>query len=245
MRLTKIDPEIAQARLQGRIFDDFIYYTSTETWTSLAADANATVADSDAHLGVLVINTGDVVNNNEAGVRTTQEILLFAADQPFYIEGLIQYTEVNTDGAAVAFGVADNMAAADFMADGGTASPAVANSGVVIYKRNDETVWRAYCENNGVSFDTQSVQTAGGADYHVLGIGGRAIDGTNFEFTYFMDGLPLTDSNNRPIVHTLAFASATEMEFGVYCKSAGGGASLTVNVDYLGLVAGRARSPFA
>lgn len=231
---------LLNTRLDFELQDDFLWYITPHLWTSLAADTNSSVAvDADGHGGILVISTGDVTNNNEAGVRTTNELLLFAGDRPFYAEARLQYTEVNTTGAAVAFGFADNMGAANHIPDGG-ASLDVTTSGAAIYKRTGSTVWRAYSENNSVSNDTESVQTAGGSSYEVLGIAGHPVDGTNIELTYFRNGLPLTSSTNRPIKHTLAYASATEMDFGVYCKSAGGGAALTVNVDYVFFAARRA-----
>lgn len=211
-------------------FDDFTHFVDGDTWTMLDADSGSSVAeDADGQHGVvqLICATTD---NNEAALATSNELFLFAADKSFRLATRIQYTEVNTDDANVAFGFADAFGANLITDDG--AGVGIANSGVLIYKLDGGTVWRCNSENNGVSTDTVSTKTAGGSSYQTLEIVGRAVDGTNYELTFFCDGEPLRDSLGRPIMHRLAYASATNMDFGVYLKT-GGAQTETLNVDYL------------
>ena len=216
-------------RQQHEVFDDFYWYVTAHQWTSLAADANSSVAHSDAAGGILTIQTGDATDNNEAAVKSTSEVYKFAADATLFGEAKIQYTEHNTNAANVAFGFADAIGA-NLITDNGAAI--TANSAALIYKKDGTTVWYAYLENNGTTVETASTTTAGGSSYQTLAIEVLPVDGTNVEVTYYCDGQPLRDTNNRPIKHRVAYASATEMQVGVYGK-AGGASTHTILVDYI------------
>ena len=230
MRLTTLPREMLDRR-SFSVFDDFLWYISPHLWTNLASDGGVTAfAQSDAVTGIIQGATG-ATDNNEIAVRSTNECWLFAADRPLYGCCLLQYSEANTDDANVAFGFADAMGV-NLLGDDG-AGDAINSSGVLIFKVDGETVWRCACENNGTVVETQSTKTAGGSAYQLLEIEGASVDGTNYSFTYYMDGVELRDTNNRPIVHTLAYASATEMRVGTYVK-AGSANSETVNVDFMG-----------
>jgi hypothetical protein len=215
--------------------DDFMEYTSGDIWTSLAADAGVTApAEGDSEWGRVQMATG-ATDNNEVMVRSTNEVLLFQADGSFCFLSHIQYTEANTDDANVAVGLAD-AAGANLLSDDGGGDN-INSSGVLIFKVDGETVWRCACEINGTVKETQSEQTAGGASYQELMILGKPVDGTNYEFTYFLDRLPLTDAtHHKQIKHTLAYASATEMRVVAGYVKAGGANSETLNIDYCGLV---------
>lgn len=208
---------------------------TSDLWTSLAADTTSTVAESDAANGVLVL-TNSNTDNNECAVFTTTEPFKVAADRVIYGEVRLQFTELTGGASNVAFGFGDTMGAANFIADGGSQTSSHAVSGAdsfVIYKIDGGTVWRAGCEINSTDInDTVSVQTAGGSSYQRLGIEIRAVTSTEAEVTYFLDGYALTDSNNRPIKHTITYASSTEMNFGVYAKT-GTTEEQIVLVDYL------------
>lgn len=220
---------LQRARQQHEVFDDFHWYITAHTWASLAADTNAAVAHTDAAGGILSIVTGDATDNNEAGVFTATEGFKFAADAPIYAEAKIQYSEHNTNAANVAFGFAD-AAGANLITDNGAGI--TAGSAALIYKVDGGTVWLCHLECNGTTVTGTSTTTAGGSSYQVLGIEIMAVDGTNVEATFYCDGQPLRDSNNRPIKLRVAYASSTEMDFGVYGK-AGGASVHTVLVDYL------------
>lgn len=212
-------------------WDDFLWFISPHVWTSDTSDDNDTApAVGDAEHGVLTL-TAVTDDNEETGVYSTNQIALFQADGTFYFECRLQYTEGNTSAANIAVGLADAPTLDNLLSDNGGGFN-VTNSGVLIYKIDGGTVWRCGAKNNSVTKDTVSVQTAGGSSYQTLGFEGRAVDGTNYEITYFLDGKPLTDSNNRPIKHTLAYASATEMNLVLYLKI-GSTTAETVLIDYV------------
>lgn len=129
----------------------------------------------------------------------------------------------------MAFGFVD-AAGANLIADNGGAIAAL--SAALIYKKDGETVWSCWLECNNSSVSAQSTTTAGGSAYQTLAIEVLPVDGTNVEATYYCDGQPLRDSNNRPIKLRIAYASATEMHIALYGK-AGGGSNHTILCDYL------------
>lgn len=226
-------------RLDYVLYDDFFYLTDGDLWTKLASEGTVAVGDS---AGGIVVLTATNTNNNEVCLRTTKELTLFADDKPFYAECRLQYAEASTNQANVAFGLADAFGS-DLLLDNG-AGPSINSSGALIYKVDGGTVWKTYGLTNSVSISGTSDQTAGGTSYCTLGIKGRPVDGTSMEFTWFMNGQPLTnssDSNHRPIQQRLAYASATEMRLGVYLKT-GSATQEVVNVDYM-FIAGRRATP--
>lgn len=211
------------------MYDDFLWYITAHQWASLAADTNAAVAHTDAAGGILSISTGDATDNNEAGVFTAAEVFKFAADAVLFGECKLQYSEHNTNAANVAFGFAD-AAGANLITDNGAGI--TAGSAALIYKTDGTTVWACHLEVNGTAVTGTSTTTAGGSSYQTLAIEVLPVDGTNIEATFYCDGQPLRDSNSRPIKLRSAYASATEMDFGVYGK-AGGGSNHTILVDYV------------
>lgn len=228
-------------RDQFGFFEDFLWYISPHQWTSLAADTNATVAiDSDGVGGVVVLGTGDAVDNNEAALKTTNELFLAAPGKPIYFEARIQYTEPTNSVANVAVGLADVWGSANTLLDNG-GGPAASFYGAMIYKVDGETKWRCASSAGTLSSTgttTLSLQTAGGADYHNLAIRIEPISGAfnNSKVTFFMDGLPLLDSTSKPISHVIAHGAAAtgEMEVGVYAKSGDGVVNnFQVQVDYV------------
>jgi hypothetical protein len=229
----------ARIRHTFELFDDFANYGSGEShWTNLAADGGVTgFAEGDARNGRIQGATG-ATDNNEIMCRSTNELAIFVADFSFIFEVGLQYSEAATNAANVAIGLAD-AAAANLLSDDGGGDN-INSSGVLLFKVDGGTIWRAACENNAVIVETASVQTAGTASaYQRLRIEGKAVDGTNMRFAYFLDGNALTDSNNRPISHLLAFASATEMRLVAGYIKAGGATTETLNLDYVAYAATR------
>lgn len=215
---------------QFKIFDDFTWYVTAHNWTSLAADTNTTVSVGDAAGGILALFTGDATDNNEVGVKSTAEVFKFAANKPLVCEARIQFTEINTSAANIAFGFADAIGANLLVDDG--AGPKTTMSGALIFKVDGGTVWKTISSKSTTQTISTSTTTAGGASYQTLRIEARPVDSTTYEVTYYVDGQPLRDSNNKQIKDRLTLTSATEMQVGAYAK-AGGTGQLTLNVDYI------------
>lgn len=226
------------ARFTGPLWDlDTPYFfrdfenlaTGTDGLTTLAADVASSVAAGDARAGVAVVTTG-ATDNNEAMVRSTNELWLFRADTPAYARGYLQFTEANTDDANVFFGFA-SAAGADLLADNG-AGPRTSGCIAGIYKVDGGTVWRCHSRNGTSSTDSVSTRTAGGAAYQCLEVELAEGDGTNMSVTYRVDGDLLKDSNGLVIRHLVPISGATEMHLAAYAK-AGGATSEVLNVDYI------------
>lgn len=209
-------------------------------WTSLASDTNSSVAiDADGVGGQIVINTGDATDNNEAGVRTTNELFLAAPGKPIIYEARIQYTEPNTNAGNVAVGLANVFGDANTLLDDGAGVP-TSFYGAMVYKTDGSTVWKAAASAGTFSSTgttTTSQHTAGGSSFQTLQIRIEPISGAfnSSKVTYFLDGLPMLDSANKPISHVIAHGAAAtgEMDAGVYAKVGAANNSWTVVVDYI------------
>jgi hypothetical protein len=223
---------------QFEVFEDFLWYISPHMWTSLAADAGASVAVTAAtDSGILAMLTG-AVDNNEAAVRSTNAVWKFAAGKTVYCECLLQFTEAATNAANVCFGLS-SAAGADLMVDD-AAGPAASHTGALIYKTDGSTVWKTHTSNSTTQTSTTSLQSSSSSSYQKLGIEMRDVDGTNMEVTFFHNSLPLyaDDSGRRPIKHSVAIASAAAMYLVAYVK-AGSGSEETLKVDYMAAVKAR------
>lgn len=221
-------------------FDDFEWYVTAHRWTSLASDTNSSVAcDADGPGGVLVINTGDNTDNNEAAIKTTNEIILPAPGKPWCVESRLQFTEINTSAANVAFGAMDVMGSANTILDNGS-NLAASFYGAVIYKLDGETVWRC-AVSAGTLSSTGTVAissaTAGGSSYQTLRIQGLPVARANVsEVTFYVDEVPLYDATSgKPIILQMTHGAqgTADCDVGVYCKDGATNNTLTVNVDYI------------
>lgn len=236
-------PDLGNAREQFEVFDEFWNYNDGDLWTKLASDTNATVAHEGSSGATRVkLYTGDAIKNNEACFATTNEIFKYVANRGIELEGLVQFAESATDDAKVAWGIADAIGA-NLVTDAGAIT---ANDAALIWKTEDSTVWRFHTECNGVQnkkypggstaadASTISTTTAGGSAAQRLSISITPVSATIMRLVPKVDGVALVDSNNVPIVHHIAIASATEMDFGAYVKSGSGTSGQeTLYVDYM------------
>ncbi len=243
-KLVASQPILGNCREQYELFDEFWNYNDGDLWTKLAADTNATVAHEGSSGATRVkLLTGDSIKNNECCFATTNEQFKFVANKPIEIEGMIQYAEVATDDAKVAWGIADAIGA-NFVPDVG--ATITANDAAVIWKDTDETKWRFHTACNSVknkkypggsgadAASTLSTTTAGGTSAQRLSISVTPVSSTVMRLVPKVDGVQLVDSNNVPIVHHIAIASATEMDFGAYVKSGSGTSGIeTLYVEYM------------
>ena len=231
MRMMNESEVLLYARNNFEIHDDFDWYISPHRWTNLAADGGVTAfAESDAEAGVIQGATG-ATDNNEIMCRSTNEVALYQANYAFVMESFIQYTEANTDDANVAIGMGNAAGANVLLDDGGGAGSF--NSAALIYKIDGGTVWRCYSRSGtGTAIDTVTVHTAGGANYQLLTIKGYAtIGSTEAELTFYLDGQPMLNSDNKPFSHRLILGTPTEMRIIAGYVKAGSANSETLNID--------------
>jgi hypothetical protein len=210
--------------------DDFEWYVTAHRWTSLAADAGASVAvAAGAAGGILALTTGGT-DNNEA-LAYSASVFKPAANRPLYCEALLQWTEANTDDANVAFGLASSPGA-DLLIDNGAGMRATGTI-IAIYKVDGETTWR-FVTRNGTSVTVSvSQEDAGGSAYQKLGIEVLDVMGSVATVVPTIDGRLMIDATSgQPIRHTLLLTSIAAA--GVFAGNKAGGANSEVlSVDYI------------
>lgn len=229
--LTQLPDEIGLLVHSFGGYDDFDHYVTADTFTTVASDSGS-ISVSDGAKGILAIvpSDGTVGDNDETYLKGTKEIFLMAANKSIWFEALVQFTEANTNDANIIVGLM-NAVAADHLLDDG-AGPAASFSGFVFYKVDGGTVWRVRSSVGATNTDSITNITAGGSSYQRLTIEFRAIDSTTGEVSFLIDGAVVTDSNNRPIKHSITYTGATEMQIVAGVKN--GDTNLeTLNVDYI------------
>lgn len=221
-----------ERRRQFDFYDDFLWYVTAHEWTTVANDGGS-CSVGDAAGGVLTISPS-ATDNNQAWIKFTNEVLLFAANKPIVQEGIIKFTEADTNKANIAFGFA-NAVADDIMIDD-AGGPKTSFSGCMFYKLDGATVWRCRSSVGTSNTDTVTNITAGGSAYQRLRIEVKP-NGSLLEASYFIDGQQVLDtSSGRPglrLTHTIDPTSATEMQ--PFAGSKNGSASnQTLLVDSIG-----------
>lgn len=193
------------------IFSDFCEDQTDLLFVDTVTDSG-TVLMGDAARGVAALTPSDgtVADNDEVYLATPNENFIFASGRPLYARVRLQFTETASGIYNAAVGFA-NAVAANLIVDDGAGLRA---SGciVAIEKRDGETKWRLTTRNGSTVSTGLSQITAGGAAYQTLEIEIEDFDAVNMVVTAFVDGVPMRDSNNFPLRHFVAIASATEMQ---------------------------------
>lgn len=236
MKLQELPP-LGWARQDFHFLDHFDSYSSGSRWTSVTT--GGTVAASATLPGGINVLTATNTQGHEVSMATTATLLKMAAGKDFYLEVGLQFAEANTNTINFAFGLANTFGAGTM--GGTTTGPSINSSGALIYKLSGTTNWATYAKNNSVVASTNANEISGGAAQVRLGIKGRQTGAGSgqYELTYFFgtDNGPskaLTiagDTNYRPIIHRLAYASAVAMKAGVYLQT-DSATQEVVNVDW-------------
>lgn len=215
------------------VFDDFWMDQTDLTFVDTVTDSGS-VAIGDATRGIATLTPSDgtVADNDEVYLASANELFLFAAGRPIYGRCRLQFTETASGVYNAAFGFQNAVGANSLIDDGG--GPKVSGSTLAIAKIDGETVWRLYTACNGVSTTTKSQTTAGGSAYQVLEIFCEDVgDGVNMRVLAKVDGEYLKDANGYVIRHTVAIASATEMQVFAGAKLGAATNNDVLLVDYI------------
>lgn len=231
MKLPYDYEEVLYAKDTYLFGSDFDHFVTADQFTSLVSDAGTGCSVSDGAGGRVSLTTA-ATDNNEVAIRSTTELFLVADDKPLRYVARMQYTEANTDDANVFLGFA-NAIGANLLVDDGAGVKTTGNF-FCFFKVDGGTTWQVRSRNGTETETNDTGVTAGGADFHTFRI---EIDnegtGTNVQVKFFIDDVQCRDASTlRPIVHTIAVASSTEMHAGVYAK-AGSANGETIVVDYL------------
>ena len=230
--LVSIPENVRLMELTHGVADDFHNYATGGQWTSVLTDSG-TAAVGDAAVGVITLSPSDgtVADNDEAYVKTTNEIFKFASGKPIQAEGLVQFTEAATNAANVIFGALDAIAA-NTLADNG-AGPPSSYSGACFFKVDGDTLWQCESSNGStqkttrlssdISLDGQD-KTAGGSAYQKLRIDCIPTGDGLIDFQFYINDKLVAVHKQR------SYSSATEMNFGFGVKN-GTAAQQTLLVD--------------
>lgn len=231
MKLLDFPVAIKERRMFG-LFDDFLWYLSPHLWTSFATGSGgAGVAVGAAAFGGTVVLTTGATANNEASISTTNAPFAPGDDRPMLFECLVQYAEAATNKANLFAGFSDSVGTTGQM-QAASAGPKASFNGFGVYKVGNTGVWGCISSKGSVQTITPSQTVAGGSAPQTLRVEAQAIDGSNVEVSFFVNGQQLVDAYNRPIKHILNYSSFAQLQAGVYV-AAGAAASEVVNVDYV------------
>lgn len=231
--ILRFPKELEQIEQYG-VFSDFCENQDDLVWLDTITDSGTVLyGDNAGGKATLTPSDGTISNNDEAYLESANEIFLVDDGKPMYAVAYLQFTEGNTDDVNIAFGF-QNAVGADSIIDDG-AGLKVTGDCIAIYKVDGGTVWKCVSCVNAVATVSTSTATAGGASYQKLEIEVVDYTGTHVKVSFRVDGIPLKDSTTGlDIVHTLAVASATEMQLFAGIKNGADTTAEALVIDYMG-----------
>jgi len=206
------------------------YYDALDIMDGLAVVATngGGVTVSDGVQGGLAITASDasVADNDETYVFGAVELYKFAAGKTVEAECRLKWTEANTDDANVFVGFM-NAWAADALVDNG-AGPKATGDYIGVWKVDGGLQWYAGAQANGTAVPTVDAvispnANGGGGTFQTIRLKWVGLTSAIGQLTVQIDGVNVAD-----IQH--AYASATEMAFGIGLKLGGANAE-TVTVQ--------------
>ena len=210
-----------------QIFSDFPYFVSGEAFTAVLTDSGtASVSDGRGGLLDLVPSDGTVADNDEAYLKSTAEIFLFADGNPLYFCSELGWLEANTDDASVFAGFMSAIAANSIVDT--TGLPAANFSGAIFFKVDGGATWRAM-----VSIGTTQTEVTltnipappGDGERQKLEIAVVPTSSTAATAYFYIDGV-LVGSQS------FTYTGATEMNVGAGIKN-GSANNESLEIDYI------------
>lgn len=194
---------------------------------------SGTVAMGDDVNGVATLTPSDgtVADNDEAYLASPNEVFKFGTNRSIYGRAKLRFTEVTATIANVAFGFQNAVGANSLVDDG--AGPKTSGSTLAIFKVDGGAVWKCTSACNGTATTSTSTTAAVAATDYLLEIICNDWDGVSMEVSFKVDGSYLKDSSNNIIKHTVAIASATEMQMWAGIKLGAITNNDTLLVDYM------------
>ncbi len=216
------------------VWSDFVDAQSDVFFIDTITDTG-TVATGDTFGGVITLTPGQggsVDDNDEAIIRSANEVFLFAAGKPMYAKCKLAFTETTATIYNVGFGFM-NAAATDPLGDDGGGAK-LTGSTAAIYKTDASGVWKCATACNSVSTVSTSTSTAVTATDYYLEIFGEDFSSTQMVFTFKVNGNYLLDSTSGAVIrHMVTVASATEMNLWASCKLGAATNNDTTRIDYI------------
>ena len=219
------------------VYDDFEYYVTADTWTTVA-DNSGTVAVSDGTKGVVKINPSDAttIDNDQTYLVSTAEMFLFANKKPLVFETRVRPVFNTSANINVLAGVMNNVAA-DSIQDNG-AGPSADYHGANFFLKDGDATW--WCESSiGATQTTVDTGiTAANNTWTTLRFEVSDLSSTQSQINFFIDdeecGWDVTTKPGQKITQTVTFSSATEMQVCLGCKNGSTNDSQYLDADYVG-----------
>jgi hypothetical protein len=213
------------------VFNDFLDDQSDIVAVDTITDSG-TAAVGDAVNGVMVLTPSDgtVADNDECYIATPNELYKFGTNREIYGKFKFQYSAVVAADPNVAVGFMNAPATSAISDNGGVKT---SGSTLAVEKKDGETAFRATSACNGTAVTTLSTKAIAAATDYVVEIECKDWDGTSMQVLFLVDGEYLRDTtNNLPIRHTVAIASATEMAMFAGIKLGAATNNDTLSLDY-------------
>lgn len=215
------------------VFDDFLNDQADTVFVDTITDSGtALVGDEVNGVMTLTPSDGTVADNDEVYIASANELFLYGTNREIYGRCKLKFTETTATVYNAGFGFMNAVGANTLVDDGG--GPKVSGSTLAIYKVDGGAVWKCASACNGTS--TVSTSTAGAvtATDYVLEIWAKDWDGVSMQVSFAVNGSVLKDSTTGlPIRHTVAIASATEMQVWAGAKLGAATNNDTTKVDYI------------
>jgi len=201
--------------------DNFITYTTGDTWTTTTENSGTCAVTGDAVGGSVTLTTGGT-DNNGLTMATTDETFLFAADKPIHFKAVMLLTEAATSVANLFVGLASGGNSVDVMQDTG-AGPQASYSGLGFFKA-ETLIWQAESSLAGTQDTDTNIGAFVSAQEYELECYWLPVSATSGVAYFYRDG---------SLVHTSTFTytSATEMNFVCHAKC-GTSSAQTMIVKY-------------
>lgn len=179
--------------------DNFLWYISPHLWTATVTDTG-TVLPLTTHGGgvALTPSDGTVADNDETYLGFTNKNIVPTNLKPIVFQGIVQYTEGNTDDANVIVGLSST-SAADALLDNGGGPPA-SYSGLVFFKVDGGLNWwveasvggtQTTVELTAVNSLDKVAHVAGSSAKQTLRIEFIPQSSTQAKVIWYIDGVPV------------------------------------------------------
>ena len=211
-------------------------------WTEDQADTQFvdTVTDSgtvlmgDAVGGQVVLTPSDctVGDNDEAYLACPNEIFKVAAGKPLYGECRMKFSEVAGGVLNFAFAFQNAVGANSIIDTAGGLK--VSGDTLGIYKAETTALKCVSVVNGGTATVSTSTFIPTAGTFYTFGIEVVELNSTQGSVVFTVDGVRLKDSNLLDIVHTITYASSTEMQVFIGLKLGAITNNDTLTSDYLG-----------
>ena len=214
------------------VFSDFVDDQSDLFFVDTLTDSG-TAAVGDTVNGVMLLTPSDgtVADNDEAYLTSANELFKWGTNREIYGRAKLSWTETTANIPNIGAGFMNAAVANSLLDDGG--GPKLTGDAAVVFKVDGGAVWKFATATNGTSTTSTSTKAAVEDTDYVIEIIAKDWDSVSMQVVAKVNGEYLKDSNGLVIRHTVAIASATEMNLFAGIKLGAITNNDTLSIDYL------------